>query len=60
MPRTIKLNEFPPHRRGLWKVRAVPYLYKDRWPAAPFGERWRAIKRRMLAPERMAARLAEE
>jgi hypothetical protein len=27
------VNPFPPHRRGLWRVRAVPYLFKDRWRA---------------------------
>ena len=43
------LNPFPPHRRGLWRMRAVPYLYKDRWPEAPFGDRWRALKARLRA-----------
>lgn len=50
-----KVNAFPPRRRGLWSVRAVPYLYKDRWPEAPFGDRWRALKARLRA-----ARIASE
>lgn len=40
------INPFPPHRRGLHAVRAVPYLYKDRWPEEPFGDRWRELKAR--------------
>lgn len=43
------INPFPPHRRGLWRVRAVPYPYKERWPEAPFGDRWRRLKARIRA-----------
>jgi hypothetical protein len=39
-----RINAFPPHRRGLWRVKAAPYLWKDRWPEARFGDRWRAVK----------------
>ena len=42
-----KLNPFPPHRVGLWRVRAVPHLRKERWHGAAFGDRWRAIKAKM-------------
>jgi len=45
-----KLNPFPPHRVGLWRLRAVPYLLKDRWETAPFGDRWRDIKARNRLP----------
>ena len=37
------MNPFPPHRVGLWRVRAVPYLRKER----SLGDRWRAIKAKM-------------
>lgn len=33
-------NPFPPHRRGLWRVRAVPVLYKT----SDLIRRWRALK----------------
>jgi hypothetical protein len=36
-------------RRGLWRVKASPYLFKERWPEADFGNRWRAIKARVRA-----------
>jgi hypothetical protein len=42
--RLLRLNPLPPHRLGLWRVRSAPYLIKDRWPSAPFGDRWRALK----------------
>ena len=41
------INPFPPHRRGLWRFRAVPYLVKERWPCDDFGDRWRRIKARL-------------
>lgn len=44
-----KINPLPPHRIGLWRVRVVPYPYKDRWPEAPFGDRWRALKAKLRA-----------
>lgn len=46
---TRPVNPFPPHRVGLWSVRAVPYLFKERWAEAPFGDRWRAIKAKQRA-----------
>ena len=45
--RDRRTNPFPARRRGLWRVRALPYLSKDRWPEAPFGDRWRAVKARL-------------
>ena len=39
-----RINPRSARRVGLWRVRAVPYLYKDRWTGAPFGDRWRALK----------------
>lgn len=50
-----KLNPFPAHRIGLWRVRVVPCLRKDRWEEAPFGDRWRALKARLRAPAPVAA-----
>jgi hypothetical protein len=47
MSEPARINAFPPHRRGLWLVKAVPYLRKERWPEAPFGDRWRAVKARV-------------
>ena len=44
------VNPFPPRRVGLWRVRAVPHLFKERWPAAPFGDRWRALKVKLRKP----------
>lgn len=38
-----KINPFPPHRVGLWRVRAVPYLLKES-----------DLKRRMFATKRPA------
>ena len=49
-----RINIFPEHRRGLWRVRAVPYLLKDRWPDAPFGNRWQALKAKLRAPAQPA------
>lgn len=39
-----KINPYPEHRRGLWSVRAVPWLRKENWPEGDFGDRWRAVK----------------
>jgi hypothetical protein len=44
---TIRRNPFPPHRVGLSRVRATPYVFKERWPEADFGDRWRALKTRV-------------
>lgn len=49
-----RINSFPPHRTGLWRLRAVPYLRKDCWPEAPFGNRWRAIKAKLREPQAVA------
>jgi hypothetical protein len=53
--RLDRINPFPEHRRGLWRVRAVPYLRKERWPEAPFGDRWRALKARLRRSQPVAA-----
>lgn len=47
---TGKVNAFPPHLRGLWRVKASPYPYKDRWPEADFGRRWQTIKAKLRIP----------
>lgn len=44
-----RVNPFPRQWVGLKRVRAVPYIYKDRWAEAPFGDRWRALKARLQA-----------
>lgn len=53
--KTPRINAFPPARVGLWRVKAAPCLRKDRWPEAPFGDRWRALKARLRAPAHAAA-----
>lgn len=40
-------NPFPPRWIGLWRVKNEPYYYKERWPEAPFGDRWRQLKARI-------------
>ena len=45
--KTRPINPFPPHRVGLWRVRAVPYLRKERWHGAAFGDRWRVLKAKL-------------
>jgi hypothetical protein len=55
-----RINAFPPHRRGLWRVKAEPYLWKDRWLEAPFGDRWRRIKARQRGSAPAPAARASE
>ena len=61
---TMRVNPFPPRYYGLKRVKAVPYLWKERWAEADFGDRWRALKRRqracVCAPAADAARAGEQ
>lgn len=41
------INPFPPRWIGLWRVKNSPYYYKERWPEADFGDRWRSLKARV-------------
>lgn len=43
----MTINAFPERRRGLWRVKTAPYLRKERWPDADFGDRWRDLKARL-------------
>lgn len=43
----MTINAFPEQRRGLWRVKTAPYLRKERWPDADFGDRWRDLKARL-------------
>lgn len=39
-----KVNPFPPHWIGLWRVKAVPYYYKDQ----VVRDRWLVVKRSLI------------
>ena len=55
---TRPINPFPPRWVGLWRVKAVPYYFKDTWREAPFGNRWRALKAKLRAPSLPASAVA--
>jgi len=44
------VNPFPEHHVGLWRVRAVPYPFKELWPEARFRRRWLAVKAKQREP----------